>query len=1088
MKARCRKIAGFIILHYRLYRTVSAGMILSWQFFCAPHILKTFILVKNPLHFELIKMRAVKKTYFILSLLLFILFTNLLFSQDPQYTWIGGNSVWNEGPNGVPYSAGIYGTKGVGSIGNQPGQRFFGSSSGKWVDNSGRLWMFGGSGSDAVGKSGRLNDLWNYNPATSEWMWVGGSDKANQRGIYGVKGIASAENIPGARNAFVSWKDQSDNLWLFGGEGFDKNGEKGRLNDMWKYNIASNSWTWISGSDLKNQSDGPGSRVYSTSWVDGAGNFWLFGGIGDSGPKSDLWKFNPVTNVWSNMGGGNFDAPVYGTKGVGAPGNKPGHRELAFGWTDQSGNLWMWGGFCNSCSSNFLPPVLWKYDVFTGWWTWMGGDKDSNSGAAVFGTKGIGSVTNNPGGRGGHIGFTDSNGDLILVGGLGTDVNGNFSVMDDVWRYEISTGKWAWVTGSSTGNQAAVYGEKGEANILFTPGATWITGSHWYAGNGNFWLFSAGNSNPLWKYNSGQNSWSWINGNPVPQKKSVNYGTRGISEASNYPGGRFGSSTWSSFSGQYWLFGGIGYDRVGDYGVLNDLWRYEKNDKKWTWVSGSDQINKSGVYGSKGVASPNNFPGSRTSSVSWKDQQGNLWLFGGEGYDRSGGYGKLNDLWKFDLNSLQWIWINGSDQISQFGNYPALGQGDLSSNPGSRKSASAWTDSNGDLWLFGGQGNGGASIGYLNDLWKFEILSGKWFWMGGMSQTNQAGVYGSKNIGVNSNNPGSRKAAVAWTDLLGNFWLFGGEGIDSNTSYGLLNDLWMYDKTNKVWIWISGADTQNQTGIYGTKGISSPDNLPGARRSAFGWVDERNDLWLSGGYSIGVNGENYLNDLWKFNLKNKTWVWLGGSDQLDKNGNYGVKGTADSGNILGGRESAAVWHQNSNNILVFGGFGVDKNGAKGDLNDLWDIQLLKNQSISFEELSDKTYGDLSFNLTSIPSSGLTVTYSSSDTTIAKPDGLKLVILSAGTVTITASQSGNEIFLPALSVSRSLKIKKAPLSVNIDPKSKNYGDPNPSLTFNYSGFKFQDSSSSINASPIITTGATLSSSVGVYSITASGGID
>ncbi len=40
-------------------------------------------------------------------------------------------------------------------------------------------------------------------------------------------------------------------------------------------------------------------------------------------------------------------------------------------------------------------------------------------------------------------------------------------------------------------------------------------------------------------------------------------------------------------------------------------------------------------------------PGARYYSISWIDGYGNLWLFGGLGYDASGSLGFLNDLWKF---------------------------------------------------------------------------------------------------------------------------------------------------------------------------------------------------------------------------------------------------------------------------------------------------------------------------------------------------------------------------------------------------------------------------------------------------------
>jgi N-acetylneuraminic acid mutarotase len=33
---------------------------------------------------------------------------------------------------------------------------------------------------------------------------------------------------------------------------------------------------------------------------------------------------------------------------------------------------------------------------------------------------------------------------------------------------------------------------------------------------------------------------------------------------------------------------------------------------------------------------------------SWIDASGNLWLFGGNGYDSTGNFGYLNDLWQYD--------------------------------------------------------------------------------------------------------------------------------------------------------------------------------------------------------------------------------------------------------------------------------------------------------------------------------------------------------------------------------------------------------------------------------------------------------
>ena len=46
---------------------------------------------------------------------------------------------------------------------------------------------------------------------------------------------------------------------------------------------------------------------------------------------------------------------------------------------------------------------------------------------------------------------------------------------------------------------------------------------------------------------------------------------------------------------------------------------------------------------------------------------------------------------------------------------------------------------------------------------------------------------------------------------------------------GLLNDLWMFNLTSNQWTWISGANETNAFGFYGTLGLSSPLNQPGAR-------------------------------------------------------------------------------------------------------------------------------------------------------------------------------------------------------------------------------------------------------------------
>ena len=91
---------------------------------------------------------------------------------------------------------GIYGTQGVASAANKPGERKFSIS---WTDGSGKLWLFGGEGPDASHNYGYLNDLWKYDPSTNQWTWINGDSTIYTAGVYGIKGVAAPANKPGHR-------------------------------------------------------------------------------------------------------------------------------------------------------------------------------------------------------------------------------------------------------------------------------------------------------------------------------------------------------------------------------------------------------------------------------------------------------------------------------------------------------------------------------------------------------------------------------------------------------------------------------------------------------------------------------------------------------------------------------------------------------------------------------------------------------------------------------------------------------------------------------------------------------------------------
>jgi N-acetylneuraminic acid mutarotase len=363
---------------------------------------------------------------------------------------------------------------------------------------------------------------------------------------------------------------------------------------------------------------------------------------------------------------------------------------------------------------------------------------------------------------------------------------------------------------------------------------------------------------------SNYGQWTWEGGLNSVNASGV-YGTQATASASNAPGARYSASSWIDSSGNLWLFGGVGYDSTGSAGNLNDLWRYSPSAGQWTWISGGDGANATGVYGTLGTASASNMPGARYSASSWIDSSGNLWLFGGYGDDSTGSEGKLNDLWQYSPGTNEWTWISGGSADNATGVYGTLGTASASNVPGARQAASSWTDSSGNLWLFGGYGyDSTGGVGYLNDLWHYSPGTKEWTWISGGSADNASGVYGTQGTVSAGNVPGGRQAAISWIDASGDLWLFGGYGYDPTADLGALNDLWRYSPSTKEWTWASGANLTNATGTYGTQGTASAGGVPGARQAANSWIDSSGNLWLFGGAGYGSTDNGYLNDLWRF--------------------------------------------------------------------------------------------------------------------------------------------------------------------------------------------------------------------------------
>ena len=869
---------------------------------------------------------------------------NDVWKYDPtvnQWTWISGGNV-----NDV---ANINGTKGsTAGVPPFPGSRY---QSAFWKDASGNFWLFGGTGYSATTSSGNLNDLWKYNPTSGEWTWMSGGISPSAYGTYGTKGIAAAANVPGARTGSSGFLDTSGNFWIFGGNGFGASGSSGYLNDLWKYDSTSNQWTWTSGVSSTNvlgiygtqgvgsSANAPGARNISARWADSSGNLWLLGGngypaSGSLGPLNDLWKYNVASGEWTWISGSTATGAnaVYGTKGSAAlVAPFPGSRYSSTSWKDSNGIFWLHGGFGNgefeSAGTTYLND-LWKYDPVAAEWTWMSGS-NTTSQVGVYGTQGTPAASNVPGARQSAVSWSDASNNLYLFSGQ----NGNR--LNDLWKYDQSTNQWTWLTGSNTGNQLGVYGTQGVAAAANTPGSrhaavAWSTSANY------FWIYggydNAGNASDLWKYDPGTNQWTWVSG-PNTVNGVGAYGTQGSTAlVPPMPMARNYAASWKDASGNFWLFGGN--NLMGSY---NDLWKYNPTLDQWTWISGSSGPNIASVHGTKGVAAASNMPGSRYSPLTWVDGSGNFWVLGGYGYSAAS-VGFLNDLWKYDPATNQWTWMAGSTTQNNFGTYGTQGVASATTTPGGRNNSVGFKDASGNLFVFGGNGYASVSSGYLNDLWKYDISTNQWAWMAGTSGTNQVGNYGTQGVTTATNYPGSRYYSVGLTDSSGNFWLFGGAGYAAAGS-GELYDLWKYNTTTSQWTWMKGPNTTSNYGTYGALGREGTTYQPGGRQRATGWIDANDNIWIFGGWGYAAASYQNLADLWRYNPTTNMWAWMSGSNITNTNGVYGTLQTPSTLSAPGSRQSPASWYGDDGNLWMFGGAGYGGTGTTGNLNDLWRYRL-----------------------------------------------------------------------------------------------------------------------------------------------------
>lgn len=156
------------------------------------------------------------------------------------------------------------------------------------------------------------------------------------------------------------------------------------------------------------------------------------------------------------------------------------------------------------------------------------------------------------------------------------------------------------------------------------------------------------------------------------------------------------------------------------------------------------------------------------------------------------------------------------------------------------------------------------------------------------------------------------------------------------------------------------------------------------------------------------------------------------------------------------------------------------------------------QTITFAELAVKTTADAPFSLIASSSSGLPLTYTSSDLDVATLAGDLVTITGLGVTQITASQAGNSNYEPAVSVLRPLGVVApgGPAAIYLTGNTtytQNFdslgtGTPAPTYPNGWTGYRVGGSAIPLGATLTMTTSNGGSSTGGVHNFGTTGNTD
>lgn len=256
-------------------------------------------------------------------------------------------------------------------------------------------------------------------------------------------------------------------------------------------------------------------------------------------------------------------------------------------------------------------------------------------------------------------------------------------------------------------------------------------------------------------------------------------------ELTAQPAARY-EHTLTEVNGEIFLYGGDDLSNPGKLNktqqILGDLWKWDDGTKQWS------------------EKTPTGTPPPSRSGHSTAVSGGKMYVFFGKGAD-----GRLNDVWSYNPNNNSW------QQESSTGDVPS-----------GRAYHTSTTLPNGNIFVFGGETNGG---GTDNNGYIYNPNTGEW-------QTTAPF-------------PGMERSYLMAALVNGKVYVWGGLGSNDN------NIIHIYDPSTNSW-----------------SSKTSGGNVPDSKWSA-AFASDQNNWYVLGGYN---NDFMETKDVYKYNFGSNEWT------------------------------------------------------------------------------------------------------------------------------------------------------------------------------------------------------------------------